>query len=65
MYKDKIALLFIFTAFVTGLCGAFFLPTFELIYRRTAWCLANDAELIYGTRSREFRCRLTAVGCSI
>ncbi|WCP69676.1 sugar efflux transporter [Vibrio tubiashii] len=30
MYKDKIALLFIFTAFVTGLCGAFFYPLSSL-----------------------------------
>lgn len=25
MYKDRTSLLFIFTAFVTGLCGAFFI----------------------------------------
>ncbi|MGF1901022.1 sugar efflux transporter [Aliivibrio sifiae] len=30
MYKDKTSLLFIFTAFVTGLCGAFFYPLSSL-----------------------------------
>ena len=30
MFKDKTALLFVFTAFVTGLCGAFFYPLSSL-----------------------------------
>lgn len=30
MYKDRTSLLFIFTAFVTGLCGAFFYPLSSL-----------------------------------
>lgn len=33
MFKDKTALLFVFTAFVTGLCGAFFIhyPVYLLL----------------------------------